>query len=74
MNKQPIEMARDADLRLSAVALQRAARRAHELAHQTGTAVVISRDGVVQYVQPKPSLPATLAQQVSAGYKPKPKR
>ena len=71
MNKQPIEMARDPDLRLSAVALQRAARRAHELAHQTGTAVVISRDGVVQHVQPKPSLPATPAQMVSAGYKAK---
>lgn len=71
MNKQPIEMARDPDLRLSAVALQRAARRAHELAHQTGTAVVISRDGVVLHVQPKPAPSATLAQQQAAKYEPK---
>ena len=32
MNKQPIENARDADLRLSSQALQRAAQRARELA------------------------------------------
>ena len=75
MNKQLIEMARDPDLRLSAVALQRAAHRAHDLAHalarQTGTAVVISRDGVVLHVQPKPAPSATLAQEQAATYKPK---
>ena len=71
MNKQPIEMARDPDLRLSAVALQRAAHRAHELARQTGTAVVISRDGVVLHVQPKPAPSATLAQEHAATYQPK---
>ena len=41
MNKQSIEAARDADLRLSQHAMQRAARRAHELAAQTGTAIVV---------------------------------
>lgn len=66
MNKQPIEMARDPDLRLSAVALQRAAHRAHELARQTGTAVVISRDGVVLHVQPTPAQSATRAQEPGA--------
>ena len=71
MNKQPIEMARDPDLRLSAVALQRAAHRAHELARQTGTAVVISRDGVVLHVQPKPALSATREQEPAATCQPK---
>ena len=71
MNKQPIEMARDPDLRLSAVALQRAAHRAHALARQTGTAVVICRDGVVLHVQPEPAPSATLAQEQAATYKPK---
>ena len=71
MNKQPIKSALDPDLRLSAVALQRAAHRAHDLARQTGTAVVISRDGVVLPVQPKPAPSATLAQEPAATYEPK---
>ena len=71
MNKQPIEMARDPDLRLSAVALQRAAQREHELARQTGTAVVISRDGVVLHVQPKPAPSATREQEPAATCQPK---
>lgn len=52
MNKQPIEVARDSDLRLSRVAIERAARRARELAVQTGTALVVSRHGVVELVPP----------------------
>ena len=71
MNKQPIKSALDPDLRLSAVALQRAAHRAHALARQTGTAVVICRDGVVLPAQPKPAPSATLAQEQAATYKPK---
>lgn len=78
MNKQPIETALDPDLRRSAVALQRAAHRAHRahdrahaLARQTGAAVVISRDGVVLPVQPTPAPSATLAQGQAATYEPK---
>ena len=52
MNKQPIEQARDADLRFSKVALQRAAHQAVELARRMGMTVVVSRDGVVEHVQP----------------------
>ncbi len=52
MNKQPIEQARDADLRLSSAALQRAALRARELAMKTGTAIVVSRDGKLEYLAP----------------------
>lgn len=54
MNKQPIEQARDADLRLTHAALRRAAQRARELARQTGTVIVISRQGVIEHLQPKP--------------------
>lgn len=52
MNTQPITTARDADLRLSVIALHRAARRARELALQTGTAIVVSRQGVIQTITP----------------------
>jgi hypothetical protein len=49
MNKQPINTARDTDLRLS----QQAMQRARELAAQTGTAIVISRNGVIEQISPK---------------------
>jgi hypothetical protein len=52
MNKRPIEEADDRDLRLSYVALQRAAQRARELAAATGTALVVSRDGVIEHLTP----------------------
>lgn len=55
MNKRPIEEARDADLRLSHAALRRAALRARDLAQKTGTALVISRDGVIEYLTPSPT-------------------
>ena len=52
MNKRPIEEAKDRDLRLSQAALQRAAQRARELAAATGTALVVSRNGVIEYLTP----------------------
>ena len=52
MNKQPIETANDSDLRLSPAAMQRAARRARELALQTSTIIVISRREVIEQVGP----------------------
>ncbi len=55
MNNRPIEEAKDRDLRLSHVALQRAAQRAREVAIATGTALVISRNGVIEHVMPKTS-------------------
>ena len=66
MNKQPIESARDADLRLSPQAMQRAARRARELATQTGTAIVISRDGVIEHIRPQPEPSSTQVQEPPA--------
>jgi hypothetical protein len=55
MNQQPIELAHDADLRLSSAALRRAALRARELAMKTGTAIVVSRDGTLEYLAPEAS-------------------
>ena len=60
MNKQPIELARDADLRLTHTALRRAALRAHELARQTGTAIVVSRQGVIEHLPPQPERAVTV--------------
>lgn len=52
MNKRPIETAKDADLRLSPAAMHRAAQRARELAIQTGTFIVVSRQGVIERLTP----------------------
>jgi hypothetical protein len=53
MNKPPIETARDNDLRMSRRAMQRAAERARELARQTGTRLVVVRQGVVEHIPPE---------------------
>ena len=37
-------------------AFQRAARRAHQIAHQKGTGVVVMRDGQVVEIPPDPAL------------------
>jgi len=58
MNNPPIETARDADLRLSPHAMQRAARRAWELAAQTGTAIVVSHHGRIELIYPRPEVAA----------------
>ncbi|MBI1284199.1 MAG: hypothetical protein GC183_07650 [Thiobacillus sp.] len=69
MNKQPIEKALDADLRLSVAAMQRAAVRARELARKTGTAIVVSRDGIVEHFQPDaPELEVLSVQEANAPY------
>ena len=53
MNKQPIHQARDRDLRLSEVAMQRAAQRAHAIAKATGTMIVVSHDGIIEHLRPE---------------------
>ena len=55
MNDSSIATARDADLRLSMQALQRAAQRAREVARQTGTAIVVSHGGVIETLRPPPA-------------------
>ncbi len=37
-------------------ALHRAARRAHLIAHQTGTGVIVMRDGEVVEIEPDPEM------------------
>ncbi len=72
MNKQPIDTARDADLRLSPQAMQRAARRARELAAQTGTAIVVSHNGVIEHIHPRNDATKLLVQDPPAPYGDKP--
>lgn len=59
MNPKPIQQAKSADLRGSWPALHRAAQRAHQLAAQTGTAVVVTQGGVMQHIYPSQQQPAT---------------
>lgn len=68
MNKQPIETARDRDLRLSPQAMRRAAQRARELAAQTGTAIVVSRDGVIEHISPQSGPAGRYVQEPPAPY------
>ena len=66
MNTKPIQQAKNADLRGSWPALQRAAQRARLLAAQTGTAIVVERDGVLHHIYP--SLPPTQQTPDSGGW------
>jgi LDH2 family malate/lactate/ureidoglycolate dehydrogenase len=70
MNKRPIETANDADLRMSQPAMQRAVQRAWKLAMQTGTAIVISHQGVIEHFRPSATASAQIprAQEPTAPY------
>jgi len=68
MNSKPIDQALDADLRLSLPALRRAARRARELAIQTGTDLIVSHNGVLQRITPTQALPTNQVQEEPATY------
>lgn len=72
MNKRPIETARDPVLRLSRQALLRAAKRAREVALQTGTEIVISRNGVVELLDPATEAAPLSVQAVVPPYRIKP--
>ena len=61
MNKHAIDQALDADLRFSQQAMQRAAVRARETARQTGTSIVVCRNGVLEYLQPQQDTAASIA-------------
>ncbi|QJD99444.1 hypothetical protein HH212_04920 [Massilia forsythiae] len=56
MNKRPIEQAHDPDLRLSQIAMQRAAKRAYDLARMTGTTIVVSHHGIIEHLTPESSV------------------
>ncbi len=70
MNKpQPIETANNSDLRGSWLALQRAAVQARQTAAQTGTALVVIRDGVLEHIYPQSPHASPKLEQPSAGYR-----
>ena len=71
-NQGPIENAQDADLRLSQTALLRAALRAREVARQTGTAIVISRNGVIERISPSAVQLASAIQEPALDYPKRP--
>ncbi len=68
MNSRPLHEARDPDLRGSLQALQRAAKRAREIAAQTGTAIVVSRNGVITHIRPTSAATSDPAQGTPAAY------
>ena len=52
MKNLSIDPTQDLDLQNSMAAMQRAALRAREIARQTGTFLVVSRNGVVELLEP----------------------
>lgn len=60
----------DQDLQNSMAAMQRAALRAREIARQTGTLLVVSRNGVVEWLEPDaPEFEMQSVQEPAAMYK-----
>jgi hypothetical protein len=68
MNTKAINQANNADLRSSWQALQRAARRARELAMQTGTELIVSRGGAIERIKPMPDAAGQPVQESAAPY------
>ncbi|MFO1430790.1 MAG: hypothetical protein U1F76_11715 [Candidatus Competibacteraceae bacterium] len=52
MNQRPITEAEDKDIVGSFEALRRAARRAREIAAQTGTAIIVQTEGRIERITP----------------------
>lgn len=50
----PVSKLKSKDMRAMPIAMYRAMLRANEIARQTGTGVLIRRDGVLQTVEPMP--------------------
>ena len=67
MNEKSIEQARNADLQGSQAALLRAAQRARQIAAQTGTAIVVVRNGVMEHIYPSTSSAADREQAATPG-------
>lgn len=69
INPLPIQSARDDDLRQSPSAMRRAAQAARDLAARTGTALIVSRDGLIEQVDPRSVLPTPRVHEPPAGYR-----
>lgn len=50
----PVSKLKSRDMRAMPIAMYRAMLRANEIAHQTGTGMLIRRDGALQTVEPMP--------------------
>ena len=61
----PVSKLDDPDMQAAPAALFRAAQRAHLIAHQTGTGVVVMRDGKVVEVEPDPEMYGKLLKNTS---------
>ncbi len=70
MNTKAIYLARDPDLRASQIAIQRAARRAREVAATTGTALIVSHNGVIERIVLNPAVARAGVQEDTAPYGP----
>ena len=69
MKKPSMDPTQDLDLQHSLAAMQRAAVRAREIARQTGTLLVVSRNGVVELLEPDaPELDMLSVQEPAAMY------
>ena len=63
--KIPVSKLADPDMQAAPAALFRAAQRAHLIAHQTGTGVVVMRDGKVVEIEPDPEMYGDLLKDTS---------
>ena len=54
--KVPVSNSADPDMQAAPAALFRAAQRAHLIAHQAGTGVVVMREGKVVEIEPDPEM------------------
>ena len=63
--KIPRSKSTDPDMQAAPAALFRAAQRAHLIAHQAGTGVVVMRDGKVVEIEPDPEMYGELLKDTS---------
>ena len=63
--KVPVSNSTDPDMQAAPAALFRAAQHAHLIAHQTGTGVVVMRDGKVVEIEPDPDMYGELLRNTS---------
>ena len=61
----PASKLADPDMQAAPAALFRAAQRAHLIAHQAGTGVVVMRDGKVVEIEPDPDMYGDLLKDTS---------
>ncbi len=72
INTTSIDQANSTFLRGALAALHRAARRARELAAQTGTELIVSRGGVIERIKPQPDTAGPQVRESAVPYGDKP--